>query len=86
VSIRSALVAFKGLCLQRVLRTLVGWTHSLICCHACADTSGADSEVHKLSVILTTLIGFATYKVALVAATLAPDEVEPATQKPVEKA
>lgn len=50
-----------------------------------AGVSGADEEVHQLSIILTTLIGFGTYKVALVAATLSPDEVEASSEKPVEK-
>lgn len=53
--------------------------------NACADVSGADEEVHQLSIILTTLIGFGTYKVAIVAATLSPDEAESSMQKPVEK-
>jgi hypothetical protein len=52
----------------------------------CAGTSGGDSTVHQLSLISTTLIGFATYKIAMVAATLVPDEAMVVPQKPVEKA
>ena len=47
-----------------------------------AGTSGSeDAEVHRLSTIFTALLGFATYKVALVAASAGP---EPASVLPEE--
>ena len=38
-----------------------------------ADANGAaDEEVHQLSILITAMLGFASYKVAVVAAALTP--------------
>lgn len=37
-----------------------------------ADRSGTDAEVHQLTIIVTAMLGFASYKVAVVAAALTP--------------
>ena len=45
--------------------------------HGYAGASPDDAEVHQLSMILTSMLGFATYKVAMIAASLAPEDAAP---------
>jgi hypothetical protein len=53
-------------------------------CGVSADTSGSDEEVHRLFLITTAALGFATYKVALVAASLAPENAAPLHSQSIE--
>lgn len=52
-----------------------------------ADRSGADAEVHQLTIIVTAMLGFASYKVAVIAAALTPtpagSKVERSTSKQI---
>lgn len=52
---------------------------------ACADANGADDEVHQLSILITAMLGFASYKVAVVAAALTPTTVRVTDDVPANK-
>jgi hypothetical protein len=50
-----------------------------------ADANSADEEVHHLSIIITAMLGFASYKVAVVAAALAPSAIGVAKEAPAKR-
>jgi len=50
-------------------------------CGVHADRSGTDAEVHQLTIIVTAMLGFASYKVAVIAAALAPAPASSTVQR-----